>query len=130
MEQWKKLLGSLSRHQQISLIGVAVLVIATLVGFSYWRKERDFKPLFTGMAAEDAGAIVDKLKESGAEYRVAENGSTVLVRSERVAETRLQMAASGLPKTGRIGFELFDKTNLGATDFTEQVNYRRALEGE
>jgi flagellar M-ring protein FliF len=105
-------------------------VVAGLFGFLKWSKERDFRPLYTGVAAEDAGAVVAKLKESGAEYRVTDGGATILVPSGKVAETRLQMAALGLPKTGRIGYELFDKTNFGATDFTEQVNYHRALEGE
>ena len=75
-------------------------------------------------------AIVQKLKESGVEYRLPEEGGMVLVPSARLAELRINMAAAGLPKTGRIGFELFDKTNLGATEFTEHINYRRALEGE
>ena len=74
--------------------------------------------------------MVAKLKESGVEYRVSDDGSTVLAPSSRQAELRLELASAGLPKTGRIGFELFDKTNLGMTDFAEQVNYRRALEGE
>jgi flagellar M-ring protein FliF len=82
------------------------------------------------MSAEDAGAVVQKLKEAGTEYRVAENGSVVLVPSAAVSESRLMLASAGLPKSGRIGFELFDKTNLSTTDFAEQVNFRRALEGE
>jgi flagellar M-ring protein FliF len=73
---------------------------------------------------------VQKLREGGVEYRLPEGGGSVLVPSARLAELRLNMAAAGLPKTGRIGFELFDKTNLGATEFTEHINYRRALEGE
>ena len=64
------------------------------------------------------------------DYRLPEAGGTILVPSARLAELRLNMAAAGLPKTVRIGLELFDKTNLGATEFTEHVNYRRALEGE
>ena len=94
------------------------------------QREADFRPLFTGVAPEDAAAIVQKLKESGVDYRVPEEGGAVLVPSARLAELRINMAAAGLPKTGRIGFELFDKTNLGATEFTEHINYRRALEGE
>ncbi len=74
--------------------------------------------------------MVAKLRESGSEFRLSDNGSVVLVPSARVAELRLQMAAAGLPKSGRIGFELFDKTTFGMSDFTEQVNYHRALEGE
>ncbi len=61
---------------------------------------------------------------------MSENGSAVLVPSGKVAELRLQLAAAGVPKSGRIGFELFDKSNFGTSDFAEQVNYHRALEGE
>jgi flagellar M-ring protein FliF len=130
IDQWRKLWESLSGRQRWSLIAAAILVAAGVAGLAHWNRERDFKPLFTNMGAEDAGAVVAKLKESGVEYRVDESGGAVMVRSAKVAETRLALASAGLPKTGRIGFELFDKTSLGTTDFVEQVNYRRALEGE
>ncbi len=130
MGQIKDLLASLSLRQRIYIIAVAVLVAAGLVTLTRWRHERDFRPLYTGLNAEDAGALVQKLREGGVEYRLSENGSVVLAPSDRLAELRLQMAAAGLPKTGRAGFELFDKTNFGATDFAEHINYRRALEGE
>lgn len=103
---------------------------ALLVYLTHWSTERDFRPLFTGLSAEDAGAIVQKLKEGGTEYRLADGGSSVLVPSARVSEMRLDLASAGIPKSGRIGFELFDKNNLGLTDFSEHVNFRRALEGE
>jgi flagellar M-ring protein FliF len=79
---------------------------------------------------EDAAAVVQKIREAGIEYRLDETGAGVLVPSDRLADARLALAGAGLPKSGRIGFELFDRTNLGASDFAEQVNYRRALEGE
>jgi flagellar M-ring protein FliF len=97
---------------------------------SKWNHERDFRPLYTNLAAEDAGAVMQKLKEENVEYRVDDGGNTLRVRSDKVAELRLRMAAEGLPKTSRIGFELFDKSNFGLTEFAEQVNYRRAIEGE
>ncbi len=130
MNQIRKLLASLSVRQKVSLLAVAALVAAGLAVFTSWRRERDFRLLFAGLAAEDAAAVTEKLRAAGIEYRLAENGSAVLVPSARVAELRLQMAAAGLPRSGRIGFELFDRSNFGASDFTEQVNYRRALEGE
>jgi flagellar M-ring protein FliF len=125
-----KLLANLSIRQRVSIAVVAIGVLFALYALVRSRKEADFKPLFTGVSAEDAGGIVQKLKEAGVEYRLPEGGGSVLVPSARLAELRLNMAAAGLPKTGRIGFELFDKTNLGATEFTEHINYRRALEGE
>ena len=126
----KKLFANLSIGQRATLAVVAVLVVGGIYALVQWHKESDFKPLFTGLSAEDAAGIVQKLKESGVEYRLPESGGEVLVPSARLAELRLVMAGAGLPKTGRIGFELFDKSSLGATEFTEHVNYRRAVEGE
>jgi len=130
MEQIKKLFASLSLGQKLSIAACALLVAAAMFGFAHWRRENDFRPIYTGMAAEDAGAVVQKLKETGTDYRLSDNGATLLVPSAKVAELRLQLALSGLPKSGRMGFEMFDKTNFGVTDFAEHVNYRRALEGE
>ncbi|MGI8741735.1 MAG: flagellar basal-body MS-ring/collar protein FliF [Bryobacteraceae bacterium] len=130
MDQLKKLFLSLSLKQRITL-GVAVAaVIGALFAFSHWNRERDFKPLYTGLSQEDAAAVMAKVREGGTEFRLSEGGSSVSVPSAKVAEMRLQLAAAGVPKTGRIGFELFDKTNFGASDFAEQVNFHRALEGE
>jgi flagellar M-ring protein FliF len=129
-----KLLASLSVRQRITIAMIAVAVGVGIYSLVHWRREADFKPLFTGLAPEDAAGVVQKLKESSVEYRLADGAlpgsGTVLVPSARLAELRLTLAAAGLPKSGRIGFEIFDKTNLGATEFTEHVNYRRALEGE
>jgi flagellar M-ring protein FliF len=126
----KKALANLSIRQRISIATVALLVGFGVYELVRRQREADFKPLFTGVSAEDAAAIVQKLKEGGIEFRLPDGGGSVLVPSARLAEVRLTLAAAGLPKTGRIGFELFDKTNLGATEFTEHINYRRALEGE
>jgi flagellar M-ring protein FliF len=130
MNQLQKLFKSLSMTQRIAIPIAALLVIAGMMSFVKWRHESDFRPLFSGMAPEDAAGIVQRLKESGVEHRLSDNGTSVLVPMARVDELRLEMAAAGLPRSGRIGFELFDKTNLGITDFTEHINYRRALEGE
>src|SRR5208337_1450962 len=125
-----KILAHLSWRQRITILTVIAAAGAGLYEMVQWRREADFRPLFTGLAPEDAAGIVQRLKESGVDYRLPEGGGIVLAPSARIAELRLVMAAAGLPKAGRIGFELFDKTNLGATEFTEHVNFRRALEGE
>jgi len=130
MDQLKRILAGLSWGQRIMILAVSIAVVAGIVTLTRWNRERDYRPLYSGLAAEDAGAVLVKLRELGVEYRLGENGATVLVPSARVAETRLQLAAAGLPKSGRIGFEVFDKTNFGTTEFAEQVNYHRALEGE
>ena len=126
----KKLLANLSLRQRLTIATVAALAAIGLWALVHRQHESDFKPLYTSLPPEDAAAIVQKLREGGVDYRLPEPGGSVLVPSAKLAELRLTMAAEGLPKTGRIGFELFDKANLGATEFAEHVNYRRAVEGE
>jgi flagellar M-ring protein FliF len=130
MDQFIQLFSGLSTRQRISIVLAALLTGAGIFGFSRWKRESDFRPLYSAMAPEDAAAVVQKLRETGVDYRLSENGGTVLVPSGALAESRLALAAAGLPKTGRIGFELFDKSAFGATDFVEHINYKRALEGE
>ena len=130
MQQLRKLVASLSPRQRWTIAIAAVLVAGAVYGFTEWRRETGFRPLYTGLAPEDAGAVVEKLKQAAVEYRLADNGSAVLVPEAKLSELRLRMAMDGLPKTGRIGFEIFDKTNFGVSEFAEHINYRRALEGE
>ena len=130
MNQFKRIFESLSWKQILSILILAGSVAAGLSAFSRWNRERDFRPLYSELSPEDAASVLAKVRESGSDFRLSDNGSSVLVPSSKVAELRLQMAAAGVPKSGRIGYELFDKTNFGASDFTEQVNYHRALEGE
>ncbi len=129
MQQITRLWESLSWKQRASLGAALLAVAALLYAAVQWNRQRDLRPLFTNLAPEDAGAIVEKLRSSNVRYQVSDGGA-ILVPSDRVAELRLEMASAGLPRSGRVGFELFDQTNLGVTDFAEQVNYRRALEGE
>jgi flagellar M-ring protein FliF len=130
MNQVKSIFGSLSPRQMATIAAALLLCAGGLYALVHWKKEADFKVLYTGLAAEDSAAVIQKLKESGTEYRLSETGDAISVPSAKLAEQRLQLAAAGLPRTGRIGFEIFDKTNLGATEFVEHVNYGRALEGE
>src|ERR1041385_5348628 len=130
MDQVKQIVGTLSGRQLTTILLVAALVSGGIYGLTQWQREAGFRPLYTTLAPEDAALVVQRLKESGVAYRLSSNGTAISVPEERVAELRLDMAAAGIPKSGRIGFEIFDKTNLGMTDFAEHVNYRRALEGE
>jgi flagellar M-ring protein FliF len=130
IEQAKTLVTGMSMFQRISIVLVTLLVGGGIAAVVHFRTEGDFRPLYTGMAAEDAAPVVQKLRESGVEYRLADNGGTVMVPAEKLAESRLTLAGAGLPKSGRIGFELFDKTTFGTTELVEHINYERALEGE
>jgi flagellar M-ring protein FliF len=86
--------------------------------------------LFTNLNPEDASGIVDKLKETKVPYETTGGGATVLVPSAQVHELRLQLATQGLPHGGGVGFEIFDRTSIGTSDFVQKLNYRRALQGE
>jgi len=120
----------LSTSQRWTILVATVLISAGLYSLVHWEKESAFRPLYTTLAPEDASIVIQKLKEGSTEYRLSNNGTTVSVPEDKVAELRLELAAAGVPKSGRIGFEIFDKTNFGMTDFAEHINYRRAVEGE
>src|SRR5665213_3542173 len=130
MNQLATIWKSLTRVQQVSLILVPIVICSIAFGLLKWKHESDFRVLYSALAPEDASAVTQKIREAGIEYRLDETGATVLVPADRIAEARLALAGAGMPRSGRIGFELFDRTNPGASDFTEQVNYQRALEGE
>jgi flagellar M-ring protein FliF len=130
---WARLsayVGALPRPARI--LAVSTLLIALAVGL--WLAVRSaYQPygvLFSRLEREDAGAVVNKLKELKIPYRVTSEGSTIEVPEARVAETRLELASAGLPRGGGIGFEGFDNMRLGATEFEQKVLYRRAMEGE
>src|SRR5260370_14480691 len=114
----KSLFSRFSNGQKIAIGIAAIVVIACVFATAKWNREQDFKPLFTGVSGEDAGPMLAKLKESAVEYRVGDNGSTILLPSAQVAQLRLPMAPAGVPRAGRVGYEPFDKTNFWIYDFT------------
>jgi flagellar M-ring protein FliF len=130
MEQIKRLFATLSVRQRWTILIAGILAAAGFYGLAHWQTENSFRPLYNSLSPEDAALVVQKLKEGGTPYRLSSNNSTISVPEDKVAELRLEMAGAGVPKSGRIGFEIFDKTNFGMTDFAEHINYRRALEGE
>lgn len=130
MNPLRDLLARLTLRQKLTAVAAALASLALIWLLVHWNRERDFKPLYTGLSPEDAGAVIARLRETGVDYRVTDGGASILVPSAKVAEIRLQLAAAGIPRSGRIGFELFDKQNFGLSDFTEHLNYQRALEGE
>ncbi|MFQ6111702.1 MAG: flagellar basal-body MS-ring/collar protein FliF, partial [Nitrospinota bacterium] len=95
-----------------------------------WSRRPDFQPLYTNLSPEDASAVATKLKERRIAYRLEAGGGTILVPAEKVHAARLELAGEGLPQQGGVGFEIFDRTNLGMTDFVQRMNYLRALQGE
>ncbi|MCX6537757.1 MAG: flagellar basal-body MS-ring/collar protein FliF [Acidobacteria bacterium] len=122
--------GSLSTTQLVSLVAAFVGVVALVVGSANWLSQESYVLLFTDLDAVSATDVVGRLKSMKEPYKIADGGRTVRVPERRIDELRLQFASTGMPSAGRIGFEIFDQVSFGATEFLEQVNYRRALEGE
>ena len=126
----KSLLSTFSAAQLISLVASFVLVVGIVAGSAYFMNRPNYVLLFSDMDAESAGQVVTRLKSLKVPYQMDDGGRGIRVPSGRVDELRLELATNGLPASGRVGFEIFDRTAFGATEFLEQVNYRRALEGE
>ena len=121
---------SLSRPARLLLATTTALAIAFGAFVAFQKANEPYAPLFTQLERDDASAIVAKLKETKVPYRIEADGATIEVPESRARELRLELAGSGLPRGGGVGFESFDKMRLGATDFEQRVLYRRALEGE
>ncbi len=106
------------------------IVGAVVISYSLAQKD-DYHPLFSGLSMDDASTIVAKLKELKVPYKLGMEGTTIYVPKEKAYEIRLMLASqNALPGSGGIGFELFDKTNYGMTEFMQNVNYKRAIQGE
>jgi flagellar M-ring protein FliF len=111
------------------LIGVAVLILGS-IALATWATKPAYTPLFSGLSAEDASAIVDQLRTSGVPYELSNGGATVLVPEASVYEERLTAASAGLPSASTGGYSLLDEMGVTASEFQQSVTYKRALEGE
>jgi flagellar M-ring protein FliF len=115
------------------LIALSCLVGATIAGLVWvviWSATPEFHLLYSNLSLEDAGEIVMKLKEQKVQYQISSDGRAVLIPKDKIYETRLILANEGLPQGSGVGFEIFDSTSLGMTEFVQNVNYQRALQGE
>jgi flagellar M-ring protein FliF len=121
--------NSLQKNQQIAvMIGIATAV-ALVVGATLWTSSTPYKILFSNLSDKDGGAITQALQQMNVQYKT-EAGGVISVPAEQVYDIRLRLASQGLPKGGTVGFELMDNQKLGISQFTEQVNYQRSVEGE
>lgn len=126
----RELLGQMSTGMQVIAAAVLVAAIASVLFFATRSEPTRMEVAFTGLVTEDAAQIADILRDNGVEYDVSSDGSTIRVPSDQVADARLMAASNGLPEGGTVGFELFDNTSFGITNFQQRVNFQRALEGE
>lgn len=112
------------------LVAGAAAVVAVMVVFWLWSQQPDYRVLFSNYSDKDGGAIVAALEKMNVPYKFSESGTAILVPAAQVHQARLKLASDGLPKGGNIGFELLENQKFGVSQFVEQVNFQRALEGE
>jgi flagellar M-ring protein FliF len=120
----------LTARQRITIALGAAAVAGTIWLFVTLFGKADYKTLYSGLSSSDAQSLSRRLSEKNIPYELASDGASILVPADQLDKARLDLAAEGMPQTGRLGFELFDKPNWAGSDFAEKVNYQRALEGE
>ena len=126
LDVWRRL----PPGKRLVVVCAALATAALIAGLFYYGSQPDYAVLFSDLKPADAQSIVEKLKAAQIPYKVGGGGATIYAPTEQVTELRLQMASSGALSSRHVGFDIFDKSTFGATDFTQQVNYQRALEGE
>ncbi|SNY79589.1 flagellar basal-body MS-ring/collar protein FliF [Enterobacter sp. CC120223-11] len=127
MPEW---VARLRANPKIPLMVASAAAVAIVVALVLWAKQPDYRTLFSNLSDQDGGAIVTQLQQMNIPYRFADSGGAIEVPADKVHELRLRLAQAGLPKGGAVGFELLDQEKFGISQFSEQVNYQRALEGE
>lgn len=123
-------LSQLSNQKKLGLILAAAAVIALLIGAMMWSQTPEYRVLYNNVSDQDGAAIIAVLQQMNVPYKFSESGGAILIPEKQVHEIRLRLAGQGLPKGGLPGFELMENQKFGSSQFLEQVNYQRALEGE
>lgn len=124
------LINKLSVNPKIPLLFAGAAAIAILIVAFLWAQSKPYGVLFANIEDKDGGEIVSRLEQMKVPYKFSSSGTAILIPDDQVHETRLRLAQQGLPNSGVVGFELLDKERFGISQFSEQVNYQRALEGE
>ncbi|WP_345812157.1 flagellar basal-body MS-ring/collar protein FliF [Paraburkholderia sp. PREW-6R] len=123
-------LAQMRGNPRAPLIFAVALLVAVVAGLFLWSRQPDYKVLYSNLSDRDGGAIITALQQANIPYKFSDAGGAILVPAEQVHEMRLRLASQGLPKSGSVGFELMDNQKFGISQFAEQINYQRALEGE
>jgi len=129
-EQVSNFFNRLPRWQVYTIIGIASIIIFGLMTIVYLSTETKLSVLVSGIEENESAKIVQMLEEKNVEYTLENDGSKIKVPKDMVGRLRLDLASKGLPETGNLGYEIFDRTNIGMSEFVQKLNFRRALEGE
>ncbi|HEY1577554.1 MAG TPA: flagellar basal-body MS-ring/collar protein FliF [Terracidiphilus sp.] len=130
VEQLKQAWQRMNQRQRMIVAGGTLAAVAGLVTLTIMMSSTDYKPLMTGLEPEDAQAISQQLSAKKIDFKMTPDGKGIDVAADQLDAARMEVASQGSTHSGRMGFELFDKSSWGQTEFDEKVNYQRALEGE
>lgn len=130
MGELLSIFNKLSFQQKI-MLGGGIIVTFILIGVSFvFLNEPSYSTLYSGLHEEDAAKVIEQLTSSKIPYKIEDAGKTIKVAQEKVYETRLTLAGKGIPGSGTVGYEIFDKSTMGMSEFMQKLNFKRALEGE
>lgn len=121
---------NMTPSQVMMFLGVTAGSIVGLILMVGWLSSVNYSRLYSDLSVEEAGDIISYLEDSKIPYEISEGGRAISVPSDDVYKTRISLASAGLPQGGTMGYSIFDQNNLGMTDFLQNLNFRRALEGE
>jgi len=120
----------MSMVRKVLIGGLILAVVAGFITMFVWANQTAYKVAYSGLSQEDAAAVVEMLKSSNTPYRLTGDGTTITVPENMVYDVRLTMAKEGIPKGSGVGYEIFDKSEFGTTEFVQKINKKRALQGE
>lgn len=129
----RKKLGEYARTmdgKRLLMIILAAIFVALTIAFWSTGKPPEYKVLFSNFSDRDGGAIIDSLQQMQVPYKYSEGGGSIMIPADKIYDTRLKLAAQGLPKGGNVGFEVLEQQKFGTSQFVEQINFQRAMEGE
>lgn len=128
--QFQQFSSGLNTGQKAGIIGAIAVVLVVIVMIISSASSGNMKTLYKGLSDTDAAGVVEYLTENNIDYEISPTGNIIKVESDKVNEARMALATKGIPGEGGVGYEIFDETNLGMSEFVQKINYRRALEGE
>lgn len=118
------------KSKPLPLIAAGVATVGIMAGMVMWANSPDYRVMYSNISDADGGTIIDELQKRNIPYKLSDSGHSILVPSDKVNTLRLQLAEKGLPSSGNVGFELMDNQSFGVSQFAEQINFQRGLEGE
>lgn len=130
LHNFRQFWAGLRRRGRIGFVLGIVAIVGLSAGLAYWSLGTRYKTLFADLQMRDSAAIVGELARLKVPYKLADGGRRILVPEDDVYPTRLKLMGKGIPLSGGVGFEIFDKNDFGMTEFAQRINYQRALQGE